>query len=382
MGKDLKGKELGLGLSQRRDGTYCARFTDKFGKRRSIYGKKLSEVKEKLLETEYEAKILNACIRDNITLDEWFEQWLLLFKNDTRETTKHIYKAHYESFISPTLGEWLLTSITQLEIRHLINTTQEKGYAWETLIKIKRILSDMYERAIASSLAIKNPARGIRINRKITAAEQRVILSSDEQELFLNEAMKSSYYNAYVVQLNTGLRAGELFALTEESIDFERKHIRVNKSLQFKCFDGKGKVMIGSTKTPSSNRIVPMNVNCENALRSQVIRKEQLNERYPDSEYAKYLFTTNRNNALSISCYNSSIKTVLNRLRAKGVEIGEISSHSLRHAFATRCFEANIHPKIVQKYLGHASIKMTLDIYTHISDELEMTSINKLNSII
>jgi integrase len=128
-------------------------------------------------------------------------------------------------------------------------------------------------------MAVKNPARGIRINRQIPASEKRVILSLEEQEAFLIEAQKSFFYNAYVVQLNTGVRAGELFALTEEVLDFENKIIRIDKSLQFKCFEGKGEVLIGRPKTPSSNRVIPMNTACEEALYSQIKLKDKLNEK-------------------------------------------------------------------------------------------------------
>ena len=76
MGKSLKGKELGNGISQRKDGTYCARFVDWFGKRKSIYAKSYSEIRKKLREKQYEDEKQINIVENNMTLDEWFDEWI------------------------------------------------------------------------------------------------------------------------------------------------------------------------------------------------------------------------------------------------------------------------------------------------------------------
>ena len=89
MGKDLKGKELGENISQRKDGRYCARYVDRFGKRKSIYDNNLKELKQRLRQAIYEDEKKINVIDDKITLDEWFEKWMDIYKNPViRPSTK------------------------------------------------------------------------------------------------------------------------------------------------------------------------------------------------------------------------------------------------------------------------------------------------------
>ena len=97
MGKDLKGKELGKGISQRKDGKYCARYTDRFNKRQSIYGKTLKEVKNKLAKAIADDIRHTNIINEKTTLDDWYVQWMDVYKKpvirkNTKRHYEHIYK--------------------------------------------------------------------------------------------------------------------------------------------------------------------------------------------------------------------------------------------------------------------------------------------------
>ena len=177
------------------------------------------------------------------------------------------------------------------------------------------------------------------------------------------------------------MRPGELFALTYDDIDFNKKTININKTLQFKCFDGKGKFLIGNTKTPSSKRIIPMNSSCMKALKQQIEIKKMLNEKYPGTLAKDFLFTTNRNRWLNTSCYNAALKTVLRKMELEDQRIKRISAHSLRHSFATRCFERDISAKVTQEILGHSSVKTTMDIYTHVTDGQKAKLIENIDMV-
>lgn len=107
MGKNLAGKELGEFLSQRKDGVYCARFTDRFGKRKSLYNKNLRELKVDLNNALYEDKNKMNIVDDKTTLDQWYVTWLDVHKhNIIRENTKRTYKHIYCRHISPELGKY------------------------------------------------------------------------------------------------------------------------------------------------------------------------------------------------------------------------------------------------------------------------------------
>ena len=132
MGKNLKGKELGEHIKQRKDGRYEARFTNRFGKRISFYDASLTVVRKRLNEALYEdAKKLNI-VNDKTTLDEWYVEWLTVYKYGViREDTKTNYVRMYKKHISPALGSMRLQDITQLQIRHMLIDMDKAGYGYE-----------------------------------------------------------------------------------------------------------------------------------------------------------------------------------------------------------------------------------------------------------
>ena len=91
MGKSLKGKELGKGISQRKDGLFQARFINRFGKRQTVYAKTMHEITKKLRDEQYEDERQLNVVDSNVTLDEWFDMWMDTCKKNCRDTTKHTY---------------------------------------------------------------------------------------------------------------------------------------------------------------------------------------------------------------------------------------------------------------------------------------------------
>ena len=124
MGKDLKGKELGKGISQRKDGRYQARFTDRFGKRRCVYGITLKEVKNALMSEVVDDYSKNNVVDPNMTLNQWYEKWMRVYKEPVlKPTTLRHYKQTYESIIKPVLGNMPINSITKLEMLKILKDT-------------------------------------------------------------------------------------------------------------------------------------------------------------------------------------------------------------------------------------------------------------------
>ena len=149
MGKDLKGKELGKGLTQRKNGVYHGRYVDRFGARKSVYGITLKEVKAKLAEAELNEQKMSNIVDEKITLDEWYEKWMQVYKEPVvRLSTKTAYNSIYKRLISPVLGNTRLVNITKLMITDLVNNMSKKGYQYESLNKVKVLLIDMLNRAM------------------------------------------------------------------------------------------------------------------------------------------------------------------------------------------------------------------------------------------
>lgn len=238
MGKDLKGKELGKGITQRKDGSYHARFTNRFDKRQSVYGKTLKEVKSNLAMAMSEDISKKNVVQPGTTVDQWYEKWMRIYKKPVvRANTVRQYQYVYEHNIRPYIGNIKLADVTKLMVTDVMNQLKAKGYAWESLNKVKVLLTDMFDRAIEDEFAVRNPAKGAR-NPRNKPQKQVKALSREDQLDFFQCSNGTFYDNLFRTAVSTGLRPGELFALTENDIDFENMEIHVTKTLLYQKLEG------------------------------------------------------------------------------------------------------------------------------------------------
>lgn len=380
MGKDLKGKELGVGISQRKDGLYQARYSDRWGKRKTIYNNNLREIRKQLAEAIAGNENF-ANIKDDITLDKWFDRWMEIYKEKSiRPNTKREYTHIYQKNISPYLGGRSINSLVKSDIQRLIDKASDDNYAYERQSKIKVILRDMLQRAVEDNLVINNPVSGIKLraDKEIKAKA----LTLDEQNIFFDYCRNTFYDNLFNVAVNTGLRPGELFALQLSDIDLDAGFIDVNKTLVYqKYLTDSGKTFhVEPPKTKQSYRKVPINSICRAYLEEQLKLKEVISQKRPKQKN-NYLFVTKFNTPLNSQIYSDAIKAVIRQInltRSFDEQFELFSGHTFRHTFATRCFENGVDAKVVQSYLGHASLKMTMDLYTHVTDDKSTMDIEKI----
>lgn len=389
MGKDLKGKELGRGIKQRPDKKYEARFVNRFGDRQSVYAMSLREVKSKLAKAKAADVEKKNVIDPNIKLDAWYLKWLDVYKRPAvRANTIRHYKYVFEHNVQPYIGNPKLTEITRLMVTDVLNKLKEKGYQWESLNKVKILLTDMFERAVDDEFMLKNPAKHIKI--PVAKPEHEVkALSKEDQQAFFQCSSGTFYDNLFRVAVSTGLRPGELFALTEDNIDFDKKEIHVEKTFLYQKLEGDtGKTFHeNDPKTISSKRVVPMNKYCEEALQRQLILHKMIvsNSPKPKGERTNYIFCTIYGTPLCSQIYADAITRIvkeINYSRDPLEAMEKFSGHCFRHTFATRCFEAGIPPKTVQAYLGHATLQMTMDLYTSVMDKKKTDDMQLLEDTI
>lgn len=380
MGKDLKGKELGVGLNQRKGGVYQARYTDRWGKRKTIYNKNLRELRKQLAEAiTCNENFTN--VKDEITLDKWFVRWMDVYKEKSvRPNTKREYTHIYYKNISPYIGGRNVNSLVKSDIQKLIDTASDNNYGYERQNKIKIILKDMLQRAVEDSLMINNPVGGVKLreDKEIRAKA----LTLDEQNTFFDYCRNTFYDNLFNVAVNTGLRPGELFALQLSDVDLENGYIDVNKTLVYqKYLDDDCKTFhVEPPKTKQSYRKVPINSICRIYLEKQFELKKVIANKRPKQQN-DYIFVTKFNTPLNSVIYSDAIKAIIRQInltRPFDNQFEAFSGHTFRHTFATRCFESGIEAKVVQSYLGHATLKMTMDLYTHVTDDKSSLDIEKI----
>lgn len=380
MGKDLNGKELGVGISQRKDKIYQARYSDRWGKRKTIYNSSLRELRKQLAEAIANNKNFSS-IKEEITLDKWFNRWMEVYKERSiRPNTKREYTHIYYKNISPYIGTRHINSLVKSDIQMLIDKASDNNYAYERQSKIKVILRDMLQRAVEDNLIINNPVSGIKLraDKEIKAKA----LTIDEQSVFFEYCKNTFYDNLFNVAVNTGLRPGELFALQLRDIDLDDGFIDVNKTLVYQKYltDERKEFHIEPPKTKQSYRKVPINSVCRKYLKSQIELKRVVSQKRPKQQN-EYLFVTKFNTPLNSVIFSDAIKAVIRQINLTKPfdnQFEVFSGHTFRHTFATRCFENGVDAKVVQSYLGHASLKMTMDLYTHVTDDKSTMDIEKI----
>lgn len=389
MGKDLKGKELGTGLRQKSNGVYSARYVDRFGKRKEIYDRNLAELKRRLNTALYDDAKGNNVEDDSITLSQWFKSWIEIHKYKViRNNTKMRYTQLFTKHIEPLLGKKKLKDITQLNIKALLKELDQKGYHYETKNKVRIMLLDMFDKAMIDNYVLKNPCKGIRLARD-EKKDMRVFSREEQAEFF--ECSKGTFYdNLFVVAVSTGLRQGEICALTWDDIDFEKKEISVTKTLLYQKLEGdtQKEFHLNPPKTRTSKRTVPISKQCEMALKKQYIQRNNImakSSAKPLAGFENLLFTTKFGTPICDQIFIDAIKRILEEINLCRDELEQFeafSPHCFRHTFATRCFEAGIQPKTVQTYLGHATLQMTMDLYTSVLENHKQEEMQKLENVL
>ena len=376
MGKSIKGKELGKGITQRKsDGLYQGRFVNRFGKTQTIYANTLNELRKKMREEQYEdEKALNVVTKD-VTLDEWYEIWMNTCKKNCRNSTKESYATHYKR-IQKELGWRKLTSLNLIIMQNALNGLISDNARKNT----KKILVDMLEKAIDSDLLTKNVAKQLNTVISKEDKRERRVLTVSEAELFLGEAQSSYYYNLFVIALETGMRIGELCGLQWQDIDFEKKVLYVRHTLCYFRKDGKYIFEMHDAKTKNGRRTIPLTTKALEALRRQRIQKQKILFKGIETEeqYRDLVFVTKNNRPTQQFIVQEAICAIVNRICKAHPDYELFSPHCLRHTFATRAIENGMQPKTLQKILGHGSLQMTMDLYCHVTEDTLFAEMRKM----
>lgn len=312
------------------------------GKQYYISGKTQKEV---LLELKNQLNYVKKEKKKTLTLLDWYNQWLELFKiGKVEDTTLKAYRSIMNNVNSNLLNK----DIKRITAIDIIKNLEEIQYsrAKQTLYEF---LKSIFTKAFDLGIINKNII--LTIDKPKHTKVHGTALTNKEQEKLINICKTEEYGDMYLITMFQGLRIGETLALTGNSIDIDNKELTINHSF-------KQSGIIGKTKNKSSERTMPIFDNTFPILQ----------------KYANY--GNNRLFKISYNKPNEKLKTIISKINLR-----DISCHDLRHTFITNCQNQMIPEHIIQTWVGHEiGSKITSSVYTHTNKEDTITYINKYNN--
>ena len=386
MAKDLNGKELGRGISQRKDLTYMGRFVDKQGKRRALYDKNLKRLIRRLEKARYESENGIYGTGEDVSLEDWFELYLILYKEGrVKVTTLYRMRQTFAPCKKESLGKRNLRDIRAFMIQELINELHERECTYGTLKLLKSLLNDMFKMAMGNGLVVTNPCDAVILPLKEECKE--MVLTQDELNRFLDAAVGYRHYEIFCVLASTGMRIGEVLGLKWSDVDFEKNTITVARSLHYGKTSDEEKChfFFTTTKTKASSRTIPLLPETkkvfERVKEIQCIERGQNAKLWKEEEpFDDMIFTCSCGMPVRYGDLNRALKKIIARANVKEMELAKImgreacliqefSPHCFRHTFVTLCKKKGIPYEHIQLYVGHSEKEMT-KYYDHNKTEI------------
>jgi integrase len=348
-------------ITKRKDGRWMARYTvhtAKGPKRRTVYGKTRKEAADKL------AKVLSDRTEgivyddENMTVREYLDRWLKgSVYGSVRQSTYDRDTNLIQNHLLPALGGIKLKKLSSAHVQGFYRNRLDAGLSTSTVHKMHAILHKALSQALRWHMVPRNVTEAVRPPRP--APKEMSPLSPEEARRLLRATRGDRLEALYVLGVTTGMRQGELLALRWQDVDVKNSTVSVRRTLT----RSGGRIEIGEPKTKKSRRSIRLTSRAVEALEEHLKRQLQeigiLGDRYEDQGL---LFTTGTGRPINPS--NLRQRSFAQLLKKAGLP--HIRFHDLRHTCATLLLSKGTHPKFVQELLGHATVAITLDTYSHV----------------
>lgn len=309
-----------------------------------------------------------------ITVAEYLRQWLSVHaKANTAPKTFRRYEQLIRVHVVPVVGSIPLTKLRPLHIQEVYTQVLQKGLSAQTALHCHRVFREALQHALKWQLIPRNPADSVQPPRP--QRYEIPALGPDEVKRLLAVADETPYGAVIYLALMTGLRQGELLGLRWQDVDVEASVLHVRQTCQWLPREG---FIFRQPKTHRGTRPVALSRATVERLRQH--RLEQLEERLgvgPAYQDNGLVFT----NTLGAPIHPTNLRKVWLQIIDR-TGLGRLRFHDLRHAHASLLLQQGIHPKIVSERLGHSTVGITLDIYSHVVPSLQVEAANRLDELL
>ena len=373
-------------ISKRKDGKWQGAITigrndDGTQRRKYFYGETRNEVADEMNKAISQYNEGNFIDKNRTPrVSEWLNIWLWDYKrNSIRPTTFEQYETLIRVHAIPAFGNKNLADLKPEHLQKLYNKLHEKGTSSRTIRLVHAVMGAALKQAIRNGIINRNVCEAA-TPPKATDVEMRV-LTRDEQKKFIDVTKDERIGCAFLFAMYTGARRGEILALKWEDFDFKGNTVSIKRTLnRVKSYNGSGgktELVIGTPKTAKSRRVIPLADDLIYYLGLHKIKqnaeKELAGELYEDEDV---VFATELGKMIEPGNFNRKFYKLV-----ESADIPHANPHCLRHTFATRGLETGIDLKTMQEFLGHNSILLTANTYTHVLLDKKRDEIKKLNGL-
>lgn len=310
-------------------------------------------------------------VRADMPFGEWVEFWYENHcKPAVRPNTRTGYENNIRLYIRPRLGDIPLNKLTTNDLQQFINWMRQDGrseyresrgdgLSANTIRHCCGLCRRVLEKAVTEKLIVRNPAEECKLP-PARRMEMR-LLSREELQKLLIQARAEGYYEVFLLELTTGLRVGELMALQWDDLNFNTGELRIERQV---C-QIKGELLIQPPKNKASIRTVILPPAVVTALK-----------KYKRTVFSQWMFPSPKKEDAPIapSVVSHRLAKILKHAGCKKVRF-----HDLRHVFATNALEHGMDVKTLSTVIGHISSATTLNVYAHVTDDMQRQAATKID---
>jgi integrase len=352
-------------IYKRKDGRWCAQFGVN-GRRLTKYGKTQREVLDWLKEKQTEADN-GLVVGEPQTLAEFMTGWLEAIRPSIRSTSHLAYKVQIRRHILPALGQIKLGDLRPDHIQRFYSRKLENGVGAPTIALCHAVLRSALNQAVKWGFVARNVCEAVS-PPKIETPEMSV-WDADQVKQHLTAIQGHPWEALFFLAVTTGLRQGELLGLMWTDIDWGAGTL----AIQRQAYRGR----LQDLKTNSSRRVVTIGPVALDKLRERQVHQAEERTRSKSWEERGLIFTSRSGGPLWGRRVLQTFYQIIDE-----ANLPRIRFHDLRHTAATLMLRQKVHPKVVQERLGHSSIVMTLDLYSHVLPSLQEDVADRMEELL